>query len=255
AYADAVAAALHDASTHHELRAIAERSARDLVHDPLTGLTNRAGFLAVGDNVLRELPGDTPVALLLLDIDNFKDVNDTLGHGAGDRVLQITAHRLRSALGPRELLARLGGDEFAVLLQELTPADGHPPELRCAEYPERLACALARARELASSLAAPSEGAGVQLSVEASVGVAVAAAGAVDLTELLRRAGVAMYHQAKRGGSSVAWYEPARDRASTDRLSLLAEVREALAADDQLTLVMQPAVGLGAGGGVTGVEA
>lgn len=255
AYADALAAALHDASTHHELHAMAERSARDLSHDTLTGLPNRAGFLATGDNTLRELPGDTPVALLLLDIDNFKDVNDTLGHGAGDRLLQITAARLGSRLAPGELLARLDGDEFAVLLPALTPADSYPPELRCTEFPERLAYALSRARELAASLGAPSEVAGVQLSVEASLGVAVAAAGAVDLTELLRRAGIAMYHQAKRGGPSVAWYDPGRDRASTDRLSLLAEVREALSVDDQLTLVMQPAVRLGDGGGVTGVEA
>jgi diguanylate cyclase (GGDEF)-like protein len=255
AYADALAAALHDASTHHELHAMAERSARDLSHDALTGLPNRAGFLATGDNALRELPGDTPVALLLLDIDNFKDVNDTLGHGAGDRLLQITAARLGSRLGPGELLARLGGDEFAVLLPALSEAENYPQELRCMEFPERLAYALGRARELAASLGAPSEVAGVQLSVEASVGVAVAAAGAVDLTELLRRAGIAMYHQAKRGGPSVAWYDPGRDRASTDRLSLLAEVREALTVDDQLTLVMQPAVRLGDGGGVTGVEA
>jgi EAL domain-containing protein (putative c-di-GMP-specific phosphodiesterase class I) len=117
-----------------------------------------------------------------------------------------------------------------------------------------LGYALGRARELVGSLAAPSEVAGVHLSVEASVGVVLAAAGGVDLTELLRRADVAMY-QAKRGGSSVEWYEAARDLASTDRLSLLAEVREALAADDQFTLVMQPAVRLGAEGGVTGVEA
>jgi EAL domain-containing protein (putative c-di-GMP-specific phosphodiesterase class I) len=116
-----------------------------------------------------------------------------------------------------------------------------------------MAGAVARARALAGTLAARSEVAGVQLSVEASVGVVVDTAGAVDLTELLRRADIAMY-QAKRGGASVAWYDPARDRASTDRLSLLAELREALAGTDQLTLVMQPAVGL-ADGGATGVEA
>jgi EAL domain-containing protein (putative c-di-GMP-specific phosphodiesterase class I) len=122
------------------------------------------------------------------------------------------------------------------------------------EYPAQLAHALGRARGLAGILAIPGDVAGVQLSVEASVGVVVAAAGTVDLTELLRRADIAMY-QAKRGGSSVAWYDPSRDRASTDRLSLLAEVREALAADDQLTLVMQPEVRLGDDGGVIGVEA
>jgi diguanylate cyclase (GGDEF)-like protein len=253
AYADALAAALHDAATHHELRALGERSSREMVHDSLTGLVNRTGFMATGDSALRELAGDAPVALLLLDLDHFKDVNDTLGHGAGDRLLQVAASRLGAALGPGELLARLGGDEFAMLLSSLGPAGAHPADPPATEYPAQSAHALARARDLAGVLATPSEVAGVQLSVEASVGVVVAAAGAVDLTELLRRADIAMY-QAKRGGSSVARYDPARDRASTDRLALLAEVREALAADDQLTLAMQPAVRLG-GGGVTGVEA
>jgi diguanylate cyclase (GGDEF)-like protein len=254
AYADALAAALHDASTHHELRVMGERSTRDLVHDSLTGLANRTGFLATGDGVLRGLAGDVPVALLLLDLDHFKDVNDTLGHGAGDLLLQIAASRLDAALGPGELLARLGGDEFALLLPVLGAAATSLPDSLATEYPAQLAHALGRARDLAGMLATPSEVAGVQLSVEASVGVVVAAAAAGDLTELLRRADIAMY-QAKRGGSSVAWYDPSRDRASTDRLSLLAEVREALATDDQLTLVLQPAVRLGDDGGVTGVEA
>jgi diguanylate cyclase (GGDEF)-like protein len=254
AYADALAAALHDAAAHHELRAMSERSARDVGHDPLTELANRAGFVAVGEDLLGELAADTPIALLLLDIDDFKDVNDTLGHRAGDRLLQIVASQLRSALGEGEVLARLGGDEFAVLLPALPAAGNHPPELRAAEFAPELAHVLGRARALIGSLATPGEVAGVQLSVEASVGVVVAAAGAVDLTELLRRAGIAM-NQAKRGGSSIAWYDPARDRASTDRLSLLAEAREALAVDDQFMLVMQPAVRLADGGGVTGVEA
>jgi predicted signal transduction protein with EAL and GGDEF domain len=258
AYADALAAALHDAATHHELRAIGERSSRDLVHDSLTGLLNRTGFMAAGDSALRESAGDAPVALLLLDFDHFKDVNDTLGHSAGDLLLQVAASRLGAARGPGELLARLGGDEFAMLLPMPMPMPGvagdQPPDQPAAEHPAQLAQALTRARDLAGVLATPSEVAGVQLSVEASVGVAVGGAGAADLTELLRRADIAMY-QAKRGGSSVAWYDPARDRASTDRLALLAEVREALAADDQFTLAMQPAVRLGGGGGVTGVEA
>ena len=93
----------------------------------------------------------------------------------------------------------------------------------------------------------------MQLSVEASVGVVVAPAGAADMTELLRRADIAMY-QAKEGGGSVAWYDSARDEASTDQLALLAELREALAVDDQLVLALQPAVDL-ATGAPTGVEA
>jgi diguanylate cyclase (GGDEF)-like protein len=254
AYADALAAALHDAASHEQLREMGERSTRDLVHDSLTGLTNRVGFLTSGDRLLRELPAGTPVALLLLDLDHFKEVNDTLGHGAGDVLLQIAGSRLGEALGPGELLARLGGDEFALLLPELSAGEIEPPRWLVTDHPDEVVYALVRARALVRGLAVPTEVAGVQLSVEASVGVAVGIAGSVDLTELLRRADIAMY-QAKRGGARVGWYDPARDLASTDRLSLLAEVREALAVDDQLTLVLQPAVRLGDGGGVTGVEA
>src|SRR5439155_19168964 len=116
AYGDALAAALHDAVTHHELREITERTSHDAAHDPVTGLPNRAGFLALGDAVLRDLRDDAVVALMLLDIDHFREVNDTLGHAAGDEVLHIAADRLRTLLGPSELPARLGGDEFAVLM-------------------------------------------------------------------------------------------------------------------------------------------
>ena len=258
AYGDALAAALHDAVTHHELREMTERTSHDATHDPVTRLPNRAGFLARGDAVLRDLRNEAVVALLLLDIDHFKEVNDTLGHAAGDELLQIAGDRLAAALTPSELPARLGGDEFAVLISPV-PDNGLAASGRAAAafagaaYPGQLAHALTRAQRLAEELAAPSEVAGVQLSVEASVGVVLATAGSVDLTELLRRADVAMY-QAKHGGASVAWYDAVRDPASTDRLALLAEFREALAARDQLTLLFQPAVSL-AGPGATGVEA
>jgi len=261
AYGDAVAAALHDATTHDALRAMAERAAHDAAHDPVTGLANRAGFLARGEMVVRELPADVPVALLLLDIDRFREVNDTLGHGAGDELLQIAGRRLFEALQPGELLARLGGDEFAVLFaalgQDAATGSVPLPEQQSApgtgEYPRELAHAVGRARRLTESLALPTEVAGVQLSMEASVGVVVSAAGVLDLNELLRRADVAMY-QAKRGGSRVAWYTTVADRASTDRLALLAELREALAHGDQLTLLIQPVVPL-AGGPALGAEA
>jgi predicted signal transduction protein with EAL and GGDEF domain len=270
AYGDALAAALHDAVTHQELRTMTERTSFDAVHDAVTGVANRAGFLARGDKILRLLEPQVPVGLLLLDIDHFKEVNDTLGHAAGDQLLQTTATRLTAALRPGELLARLGGDEFGVLITALpttgslahlapVPLPGSVLDpagaqaLDGAEHPAQLHHALTRARSLAEELAAPSEVAGVQLSVEASVGVAAASAGTVDMTELMRRADIAMY-QAKRGGSSVAWYDTARDDASTDRLALLAELREALCADDQLTLLLQPAIELSTGR-ATGVEA
>ncbi|WP_341721139.1 bifunctional diguanylate cyclase/phosphodiesterase [Micromonospora sp. FIMYZ51] len=244
AFADALAAALHDAATNRELRLVAARSSYEAVHDPLTGLANRAALLSQGDQALRQLAHGQPVALLLLDVDQFKEVNDTLGHAAGDQLLRLTANRLDGLARPGDLLARLGGDEFALLLTSVpVVADRAAP----------MAYALRQARDIADRLAAPAEVAGVRMSVEVSVGVVVAAAGTADLTELLRRADIAMY-QAKAGGGSVAAYDSARDAASTDQLALLAELREALQADDQLVLVLQPAVDL-ATGAPTGVEA
>jgi len=113
--------------------------------------------------------------------------------------------------------------------------------------------ALRRARALVEQLAHPVEVQGVRMSVEATAGVVVAGAGTVGMAELLRRADVALY-QAKDGGSSVAWYDSSRENASTDQLALLAELREALAVDDQLYLALQPAVDLSTGE-PTGVEA
>ncbi len=244
AFSDALAAALHDAATHRELRLVTARSSYEAVHDPLTGLLNRAAMLGKGDQALRQRAHDHPVALLLLDIDQFKEVNDTLGHAAGDQLLRLTANRLGALTRSGDLLGRLGGDEFALLLTSVPVVGGRTAPM---------AYALRQAREIAERLAAPTEVAGVRMSIEASVGVVVADAGTADLTELLRRADIAMY-QAKEGGGSVAAYDSSKDAASTDQLALLAELREALAADDQLVLALQPAVDL-ATGAPTGVEA
>ncbi|MBY8872148.1 bifunctional diguanylate cyclase/phosphodiesterase [Micromonospora sp. PLK6-60] len=244
AFGDALAAALHDAATHAELRLVTAQSSYDAVHDPLTGLMNRRAMLERGDQALRRLAHDLPVALLLLDVNQFKEVNDTLGHAAGDQLLRLTATRLGAVARPGDLLGRLGGDEFALLVTSV-PVVG--------DRAAPLTYALRTAREIAERLAAPTEVAGLRMSVEVSVGVVVADAGAADLTELLRRADIAMY-QAKEGGGNVAAYDSARDDASTDQLALLAELREALATDDQLVLALQPAVDL-ATGAPTGVEA
>ncbi|WP_121162505.1 putative bifunctional diguanylate cyclase/phosphodiesterase [Micromonospora pisi] len=272
AFADALAAALHDAASHQELRIMAAQSSYEAVHDPLTKLVNRAAMLSKGDLALHRLGHDHPVALLLLDINNFKEVNDTLGHAAGDELLQVTARRLQELRCDGEVLGRLGGDEFALLITSLpatpvpatpvpaTPLPATPLPLPVAtelnifgEWPASLPYPLRRAREIVAQLAAPTEVAGVRMSVEASVGVVVAGAGTADMTELLRRADIAMY-QAKAGGGSVASYDSSQDAASTDQLALLAELREALASDDQLMLALQPAVDL-ATGAPTGVEA
>ncbi|HEX6498034.1 MAG TPA: bifunctional diguanylate cyclase/phosphodiesterase [Micromonosporaceae bacterium] len=263
AYADALAAALHDAAAHRRLATMTAESSHAALHDPLTGTTNRVGLTAKGNAALRALDRDAPAGLLLLDIDHFREVNDTLGHAAGDELLQVTAARLRSACRPGELLARLGGDEFAILLTELPrPAGEHVAALYDEEPvsddgalvdTQPLGFTLRRARELADLVAAPTEVFGLQLAVEASVGVVVAPAGAVDMTELLRRADIAMY-QAKRGGSSITWYDSSTDGASTDRLALLAELREALNSPHQLTVDLQPTVDL-RDGTPTGIEA
>ncbi len=250
AYGDALAAAMHDAITHDELRTMSERTTYDAVHDPLTGLVNRAALLTRGNNALRRLDAATEVALLLLDINDFKEVNNALGHTAGDELLQVIARRLTDSAGRGNVLARLGGDEFALLLVDISTSSPSTPSA--------LTAAVDRARAVGEELAVPVEVAGVVLSVEASAGVVVARAGDVDMTELLRRADIAMY-QAKRGGQPVAWYDAVRDEASTDRLALLAELREALNTGDQLTLALQPAVALngasGTLGDITGVEA
>ncbi|MFC6019428.1 putative bifunctional diguanylate cyclase/phosphodiesterase [Plantactinospora solaniradicis] len=249
AFGDALASALHDAATNRELRLVTARSSYEAVHDALTNLINRAALLSKGDVALHQLGHDHPVALLLLDINHFKEVNDTLGHAAGDELLQVTADRLDVLVRPGELLGRLGGDEFALLI----PSPAVLSESTTVAERSPTPNVLRRAREIVELLATPIEVAGVRMSVEVSVGVVVAGAGTADMTELLRRADIAMY-QAKQGGGSVASYDSARDAASTDKLALLAELREALDVDDQLELALQPAVDLSTGE-PTGVEA
>ena len=245
AFGDALAAALHDAITQDELRTMSERTTYDAVHDPLTGLFNRAALLSRGNAMLRRRRTDDPVAMLLLDVNDFKEVNNALGHAAGDEVLRVIAGRVTEAGNAGDLLARLGGDEFALLITDL---DTGGADLA-------LAAAVERARKLSAQIAVPMRVDGVLLSKEPSIGVVVAAAGEVDLTELLRRADIAMY-QAKHAVQPVAWYDAGRDDASTDRLALLAELREALHAEGQLSVELQPAVSLDAGAQqITGVEA
>ncbi|HKS98893.1 MAG TPA: bifunctional diguanylate cyclase/phosphodiesterase, partial [Rugosimonospora sp.] len=255
AFGDALAGALHDAAAHQALQSMSTSSSHEAMLDSLTGVANREALLSGGDVALAGLDREAPVALLVLDINHFKEVNDTLGHVAGDDLVRITAGRINGASLPGDLVGRLGGDEFGLLITQL-PADRPEPAGGAdAESDELgLAAALGRARELADLLSTPTEVAGLQLAVEASIGVAVAPAAACDMRELLRRADIAMY-QAKRRGGAVAWYDSASDVASTDRLTLLAELREALESDPpQLVMVLQPAVDLRTGAPV-GMEA
>jgi diguanylate cyclase (GGDEF)-like protein len=241
-YADALAAALHDTATHEALHKVLARSIHDAQHDPLTGLLNRSALLARGETAVQLLPHAQPVALLLVNVDHFREINDTLGHAAGDEVLVVTAERLRAAARTGELLGRLGGDEFALLITGTSDGFGGPQH-----------DAIRRGRELVRRLAEEATISGVPVSVEASVGVVVAPAGTADVTELLRRADAAL-HQAKHGGGTVGWYDSAHDAGSSDRPAMLAELRDALDREDELVLVLQPVVEL-ATGAPTSVEA
>jgi diguanylate cyclase (GGDEF)-like protein len=166
--------------TFLEIRSLQEVR-RQAATDDLTGLPNRRALL---ERLDRTLAAGQPVALLLLDLDGFKAVNDGLGHQAGDQLLRELGGRIRPALRPSDLLARLGGDEFAVLLPG---ADGTAAE-ECAERIHRLVCR-------------PVPLAGSSVQVGASIGIAEAPRDAADVTDLLRCADAAMYEaKARRGG-------------------------------------------------------
>ncbi|MEU7907830.1 bifunctional diguanylate cyclase/phosphodiesterase [Actinoplanes sp. NPDC049118] len=251
AYGDALAGALHDAAAHERLARLEAKVAHDGVHDPLTGLANRSALIADGDAMLQSFHRERQVALLLLDLNEFREVNGTLGHQAGDAMLCTVAERLVDLAREHEVVARLGDDEFAILLPTVaTLADSATP---LHEVPNPLPRAVRRASEVVDRLGLPMEVGGVRLVTEVAVGVAVSQAGSTDLAELIRRAGIAL-DQAKELQVGVAAYDSARDASSTDHLALTAELHDALTADDQLVLVLQPEVDL-ATGAPTGVEA
>jgi diguanylate cyclase (GGDEF)-like protein len=244
-FADALVSALSNAQVHDRLRAVASRNAHDVTHDALTGLPNRHCLLERGETLRsRVRPGseDGALALLLLDFDQFKEVDATLGHAAGDLLLSSVAARLTAAKSHDEMLVRLDGDEFAVLLQAL-------PDAAAASR------AADRARELLAVVGEPILVDGVTLTVEAGVGLAVTPLQAddCDTAELLRRAEVAKY-QGKRIGGGIVAYDARQDAGAVDRLAMVGELRTALAQSDQLVLHLQPSIDLASGAPI-GAEA
>jgi diguanylate cyclase len=192
--------------------------------DALTGLPSRRHFHRRLEVVLREAEAEgLPFALLIFDLDRFKELNDTLGHAAGDTLLQLVASRLTEALAPEDaLVARLGGDEFAVLMPPGTGAEA----------------ALTAGTTVVDAVARPFAIDGLALDVGVSVGVALHPDHASDESELMRRADVAMY-LAKGAGGGVALYDPARDLHTRDRLALGQQLRQALDGDE-LEVFFQP---------------
>jgi diguanylate cyclase (GGDEF)-like protein len=215
---------------------IARVRAEEALRDPLTGLPNRQWLLERTWSALEEADRtEARGALVLIDLDRFRSVNDTLGHLAGDRLLLKIAERLRGALPRGAEAARLGGDEFAVLLPL---ADSTTSAMRAA-------------RTLVSALGSPLDLDGLTLVLEASAGVAVFPEHAREAEGLLRRADVAMY-EAKRDRTGVEVYEATRDGNTPDRLGLLADLRRALDAGE-VELHYQPKVRFD--GVVSGLEA
>jgi diguanylate cyclase (GGDEF)-like protein len=232
AFVPLVLLALH--AVHRMVRSAGESERAERV-DALTGLPNRRALQAsVGDK------GGRHRALLLLDLDRFRTVNDALGHRVGDRLLVEVARRLADVVPAHDLVVRLGGDEFAVLANRVDGA----PEAR------RIACHLAEALNRPFALD------GLPVDVSASIGIALQGDSGDDCATLLREAEAAMY-DAKQRGDQVAVYGPDAAHHSPDRLTLLADLRRALRDDapgDGIVLFYQPQIAI-ATGEVVGVEA
>ena len=227
-FASALCTAVRNAAAYAELERVAQEHAHAAAHDALTGLPNRRALLDQGGELLARRNADGLLALLLIDLNHFKEVNDTLGHAAGDQVLVTVAARLRRAATDGDVVARLGGDEFAVLLSGL-PAP---------------AVATHRAEALLAALNEPIVVDDMRISVEASGGIALAN-GTGGVAELLRRADVAMY-QAKRAGQRTATYSQAGDTADVARLALGGELSRAVA-EHEFAVDFQPIVDLASG--------
>jgi diguanylate cyclase (GGDEF)-like protein/PAS domain S-box-containing protein len=196
-----------------ELRELAATREHEAMHDPLTGLPNRRLLAAQLDQalVVAQAQG-RPLTVMLIDLNRFKELNDTLGHAAGDQLLREIRPRLLDATSEAALVARIGGDEFAVIL---APGCGAADAERIAE-------------RLRVSLEEPFDVQGLTLRVGASVGIAVYPDQAVDASTLLQRADIAMY-SAKKHGVGHEIYDAAYDGHSRQRLALIGELPSAIA--------------------------
>jgi diguanylate cyclase (GGDEF)-like protein/PAS domain S-box-containing protein len=214
------------------VRDIRERRAQEralehrATHDELTALPNRAGLNARLETLLAETMPERSLALMMLDLCRFKEVNDTLGHEVGDRVLREAARRFEAVVGDAGFVARLGGDEFVVLIEQLPAARG----------------AAELATRLCDCLRTPIHVDSIPIDIGVDIGIAVFPHDAHTPVMLLRHADVAMY-EAKRRGSGHEYYDPKYNEYSVRRLTMVGELRKAIA-DGTIGLCYQPLINL-----------
>jgi len=216
-----------------------EQRIRQLAHyDALTGLPNRAQFNQVLDHALsRAQRAGTSVALLFVDVDRFKNINDTLGHDVGDRMLREVASRLRQCLRTSDVVARFGGDEFIVMLEDV-PDSEHAASV---------------AAKVLEAIAQPLAVGDRELHVTASIGISAYPADGGDLHALQKHADIAMYRAKEQGRNNWRYYSPQADTHSLERLTLETQLRRALEREE-LVLHYQPKQDI-VSGRVTGMEA
>ncbi|HKB52161.1 MAG TPA: EAL domain-containing protein [Solirubrobacterales bacterium] len=237
-FAQASANVLADALERHS----ADEALRHRVlHDTLTGLPNRHSFVdSLRDALRRSIASGSPVGILFLDLDHFKLINDSIGHHAGDELLQAVAPRLRAHLRPGDIVARFGGDEFGILVDRLTDEEE----------------AVAIADRVASAFSEPYPMGGADHFVTASVGIAIARPTGrepVDAELLIRDADAAMYRAKERGRGRCEVFDAAMRARAVRRLETERELRHALDRDE-LELHYQPVIALGSGE-IVGLEA
>ncbi|MDE2295247.1 MAG: EAL domain-containing protein [Gammaproteobacteria bacterium] len=211
----------------------AERRIRYLArYDTLTKMPNRMQFQhMLQQAIARSRRNQRSLALLYLDLDRFKDVNDTFGHAAGDRTLEILSERLARALSKDIVIGRLAGDEFAMFVDDLPPDVDHRAAIG------------AIARKLLDEISRAFYVNHQEVYLTASVGIAICPTDAENVIDLIRNADAAMYHSKQNGGNSCAFYVPAMNAAAVERLMLKSKLRRALEREEFLILY-QPKVDL-----------
>jgi diguanylate cyclase (GGDEF)-like protein/PAS domain S-box-containing protein len=207
-------------------------------HDTLTGLANRTLFeQSLAHAISQSHRSGRPLAVLFIDLDRFKSVNDTSGHGAGDRVLRECAQRMRECLRDSDVIARAGGDEFLILIEAISDPL-HVPAI---------------ARKLIAVLGQPFHAAGKEFAIGASVGISTCPADGEDVETLIKHADIAMYRAKTEGAAHYRYYSPSMTRRSLERYALEAALRHALERGE-MELYFQPKISL-LTGRISGAEA